>query len=484
MTKRSEWSTNVKTLILSCGIVVLGAAAAGGYAGTAYAHGYMEGPTSRALLCKQGENKNCGSIQYEPQSVEAKGNFPVGGPKDGEITGGGIFPELFEQSADRWTKVTLHGGKNTMSWHLTAPHSTKEWKYYITKKGWNPNEPLKRSDLELFASFQDGGKKPQTKVSHEVTIPTDRSGYHIILGVWEIADTGNAFYQVVDVNLVNNGEVQPPTVPSNLESKIQTAASIELGWAASNASNGIKQYEIYRDGKLVGTSVTPSYVDKGLTASTSYVYTVVAVDGANNRSAASSPLTVTTKAAVVDTEAPSVPTNVRAPHTMTTGVHLVWDASKDNVGVAQYEVFRNGTFVGTAVEPSFMDQGLKSGTTYTYTVVAVDEAGNRSAASNAVQVTTKSDEQTSTTWDSTKVYVSGDRVTYQGLDYEAKWWTQGDKPGSSDVWKLLSDVAQEWNSSTAYDGQAKVTYEGATYQAKWWTKGETPGKTDVWKLVK
>lgn len=131
-----------------------------------------------------------------------------------------------------------------------------------------------------------------------------------------------------------------------------------------------------------------------------------------------------------------------------------------------------------------MDQGLKSGTTYTYTVVAVDEAGNRSAASSAVQVTTKSDEQTSTTWDSTKVYVSGDRITYQGVDYEAKWWTQGDKPGSSDVWKLLSDVAQEWNSSTAYDGQAKVTYEGATYQAKWWTKGETPGKTDVWKLVK
>lgn len=36
-------------------------------------------------------------------------------------------------------------------------------------------------------------------------MPTDRNGYHLILAVWEIADTGNAFYQVIDVNLVNNG---------------------------------------------------------------------------------------------------------------------------------------------------------------------------------------------------------------------------------------------------------------------------------------
>ncbi|MCY9543050.1 carbohydrate-binding protein [Paenibacillus alvei] len=99
-------------------------------------------------------------------------------------------------------------------------------------------------------------------------------------------------------------------------------------------------------------------------------------------------------------------------------------------------------------------------------------------------MTTKPEEETSTTWDSAKVYVGGNRVTYQGLEYEAKWWTQGDKPGSSDVWKLLSDSALEWNAATAYDGQAKVTYEDHTYQAKWWTKGETPGKADVWQLVK
>lgn len=38
-----------------------------------------------------------------------------------------------------------------------------------------------------------------------MNVHTDRSEYHLILAVWEIADTGNAFYQVIDVNLVNNG---------------------------------------------------------------------------------------------------------------------------------------------------------------------------------------------------------------------------------------------------------------------------------------
>ncbi|AIE79761.1 Chitin binding protein [Bacillus cereus] len=77
--------------------------------------------------------------------------------------------------------------------------------YY--EKGWNPNKPLTRSDLDLVPFYvkNDGGARPGTTVTHEANVPTDRSGYHLILAVWEIADTGNAFYQVIDVNLLNNG---------------------------------------------------------------------------------------------------------------------------------------------------------------------------------------------------------------------------------------------------------------------------------------
>ena len=83
---------------------------------------------------------------------------------------------------------------------LTAPHSTSTWDYYITKPGWDPNKPLKFSDFKKIASFDDHGATPGTEVTHKVNIP-DQKGYHVILSVWNIANTANAFYQVSDVNI-------------------------------------------------------------------------------------------------------------------------------------------------------------------------------------------------------------------------------------------------------------------------------------------
>ncbi|WP_088810351.1 MULTISPECIES: lytic polysaccharide monooxygenase [Listeria] len=169
------------------------------------AHGYISKPESRAYLAKLGVNQNAGPIQYEPQSVEATGNFPTGGPADGQIAGGGKFSDMDVQTDSRWSKVNLTGGANTIEWTLTALHRTSEWKYYMTKKDWNPNEPITRASLEHLQTIDAGNTIPTTKVTQTVNLPTDRSGYYVLLGVWEIADTGNAFYQVVDVNLSNNG---------------------------------------------------------------------------------------------------------------------------------------------------------------------------------------------------------------------------------------------------------------------------------------
>ncbi|MDR6225478.1 lytic polysaccharide monooxygenase [Desmospora profundinema] len=205
------------TLLVAFGTMLLLMAGMLVFAESASAHGYVESPTSRAYLCKQGDNTNCGQVQYEPQSVEGPGKFPAEGPPDGQIAGGTVFPELDEQTADRWKKVNLNGGKNTFKWHLTAPHSTTDWRYYITKKDWDPNKPLGRDALELepFCSFEDGGARPSPSVTHECNVPTDRSGYHLILAVWEIDDTPMAFYQVIDVNLNNGNPGDDPEQPGD-----------------------------------------------------------------------------------------------------------------------------------------------------------------------------------------------------------------------------------------------------------------------------
>jgi chitodextrinase len=92
--------------------------------------------------------------------------------------------------------------------------------------------------------------------------------------------------------------------------------------------------------------------------------------------------------ATADTTAPSTPSGVTVGGTTGSTVSLSWAPSSDNIGVASYRIFRNGTQVGTSTSTSFSDTGLANNTTYSYTVVAVDFAGNVSSPSAPVSATT------------------------------------------------------------------------------------------------
>ncbi|AJI47890.1 fibronectin type III domain-containing protein [Francisella philomiragia] len=85
------------------------------------------------------------------------------------------------------------------------------------------------------------------------------------------------------------------------------------------------------------------------------------------------------------------------------------------------------------------------------------------------------------TWDATKVYNKGDKVTYNGVSYEAQWWTQGNKPSDGGAWKKPVVAGGAWESGIAYSGGQTVTYQGSTYKAKWWTQGDTPSNSSVWE---
>jgi hypothetical protein len=89
-----------------------------------------------------------------------------------------------------------------------------------------------------------------------------------------------------------------------------------------------------------------------------------------------------------DDQPPSPPSGLTAVAVSATQVNLDWTASTDNVGVAEYRVRRNGIEIGTTVSVSYVDNTAAPSTTYTYTVVARDAAGNVSAPSAAAQVTT------------------------------------------------------------------------------------------------
>ncbi len=124
-----------------------------------------------------------------------------------------------------------------------------------------------------------------------------------------------------------------------------------------------------------------------LANSTSYTYYVKCQDAALNTSGnASVTFSVSTPP---DTTAPSVPTGVNAAAVSSSQINITWTVSTDAVGVTGYQVLRNGAQVGTPNTNTYSDTGLTASTNYSYTVKAVDAAGNVSAASTAASATTQ-----------------------------------------------------------------------------------------------
>jgi chitodextrinase len=85
-----------------------------------------------------------------------------------------------------------------------------------------------------------------------------------------------------------------PSVPTGVTATAQSSSSISVSWTASTDNVGVTGYKVYRNGSQVGTSATTSYTDTGLSASTTYSYTVSAYDAASNNSAQSSPAATAT----------------------------------------------------------------------------------------------------------------------------------------------------------------------------------------------
>jgi len=130
------------------------------------------------------------------------------------------------------------------------------------------------------------------------------------------------------------------------------------------------------------------------------------------------------------------------------------------------------------------------------------------------------------TWSATTIYTGGEVVVYNGENYKAKWWTQGNIPGTEQwgPWELTNDVvipdntdettsdgtetttsdntgtttsdnnnastdgndnstiddgSGTWSATTIYTGGEVVVYNGIKYQAQWWTQGNIPG-TEQW----
>jgi len=137
-----------------------------------------------------------------------------------------------------------------------------------------------------------------------------------------------------------------PSAPTGITATAVSSSQINLSWTASTDNVGVTGYNVYRGGVQIATlGVVTSFQNNGLTASTTYSYTVRARDAAGNISAPSSPASATTQAPVGDTTAPSTPTGLTASAVSSSQINLSWTAATDNVGVTGYNIHRGGTLI-------------------------------------------------------------------------------------------------------------------------------------------
>lgn len=152
-----------------------------------------------------------------------------------------------------------------------------------------------------------------------------------------------------------------------------------------------------------------------------------------------------------DVNPPTIPQNLVATAASSSSILLTWDASTDDKAVTGYNVYRGTTLVTTSKTTTYTDAGRSANKQFTYTVSAVDAAGNESGLSNAVSRYTLSKaptaaiitcDKTAATWYNTAAFVFQNQGFGSGkvTKYRTVW--------DSSPTHTWTDTESSWTTTT------------------------------------
>jgi chitodextrinase len=169
-------------------------------------------------------------------------------------------------------------------------------------------------------------------------------------------------------------DLTPPTSPPTFRVEARNDRAMELDWAPSTDEVGVVGYEVKRGDRVLAAShADRSFTESELRPGTRYCYSVLALDAAGNRSEAKNACATTP-----DLTPPTPPGRPAAVSVSSSQLFLSWEPSTDDVGVAGYEVLRDGAVVATVTTTRMRERNLPANSEACYTVRAFDASGNRS----------------------------------------------------------------------------------------------------------
>jgi chitodextrinase len=218
---------------------------------------------------------------------------------------------------------------------------------------------------------------------------TATNGSHTLTAVARDAAGNTTTSSAVTVTVDNAAPTVSITAPT-AGATIIGSTTITASAADNTGGSGVAKVEFYIDSTLVSTDTTSPYNfnwDPTSYPNGAHTISAKAYDNVSPANIASS-TSVSIMLALPDIQPPTVPANLSVSSRTTTSITLTWSASTDNIGVTGYKVMRGGALVANVNGLTYSDTGLASSTTYSYTISAVDAAGNTSAASTAVTTAT------------------------------------------------------------------------------------------------
>lgn len=412
-------------------------------------HGHVFSPASRAYFAWEAgdldegalNQRECGKFfpataglltdAYAPSDIP---NLPP--PPDGKIASANQSTgKMLDQPGTHWRKHEVRAGEVLdISWNFSAAHVTRRWNYFITKQGWDPQKALARDQFDpdpfYFAQinlkpFWEHGDAmvPSNPTTHAVPLPL-REGYHVLLAVWEVANTENAFYQVLDLDFIaDEGGGERPTTPADLTASDVADKHITLTWKASTGTHPISVYRITRNGITSVDVIAPllEWTDYSVTPDTQYTYFISAIDELGKISNASPAIQAHTLGEGGENAAPTAPKTLHSMKETANTVSLMWGVSNGPSPITHYVIFRDGREVSrvSAVQTSYEDASLIPDTEYRYFVAALDQRAQWSVPSNVLSVKTEADQGGGDhpAWKLHSFYATGDVVSHKGSDW-------------------------------------------------------------------
>ena len=234
-------------------------------------------------------------------------------------------------------------------------------------------------DVTGYLVFQDG-VQVASGAGTDATVTGLVNGREYTFTVVAVDSSGNRS-EPSDPVAASPRDGDAPAAPTGL---VATAGNAEvvLSWDP-NAEPDVTAYRVLRGGVQVALVPGSPWTDTDVVNGTTYSYVLVAVDTSGNDSLPSEPVEATPVAL-----GPEAPTGVTAsPGDERATVR--WTASPEADVVAYRVLFQDGTVAVEVAVPatSATVTGLVNGTTYRFTVVAVDADGDVSVPSEPVEVT-------------------------------------------------------------------------------------------------